>query len=36
MQVFVTVNNARIMINSDVNVKNWLTKGYVIKDLLGI
>ena len=24
------------MINADVNAKNWLTKEYVIKDLLGI
>ena len=25
-----------IMINADINVKNWLTKEYVIKDLFGI
>ena len=30
MQVFVTVNNVEIKINADVNVKNWLTKQYVI------
>ena len=24
------------MINADVNIKNWLTKEYVIKDLFGI
>ena len=30
MQVFVIVNNVRMKINADVNVKNWLTKGYVI------
>ena len=34
MQVFVIVNNVGININADVNVKNWLTKEYVIKDLL--
>ena len=34
MQVFVIVNNVGIKINADVNVKNWLTKEYVIKDLL--
>ena len=27
MQVFVIVNNAGMMINADVNVKNWLTKN---------
>ena len=36
MQVFVIVNNVGIKINADVNVKNWLTKEYVIKDLLRI
>ena len=24
------------MINADANIKNWLTKEYVIKDLFGI
>ena len=36
MQVFVIINNVGIMRNADVNVKNWLTKVYVIKDLFGI
>ena len=36
MQVFVTINKDRAMINTDVNAKNWLTKEYVIKDLFGI
>ena len=36
MQVFVTVNNTRMMINADENVKNLLTKEYVIKDLFEI
>ena len=36
MQVFLTVNNVEIKINTDVNVKSWLTKEYVIKDLFGI
>ena len=36
MQVFVIVNNVGIMINAGVNVKNWLTKGYVTKDLFEI
>ena len=36
IQVFVTINKSRIMINSDVNAKNRLTKEYVIKDLFGI
>ena len=31
MQVFVIINNVGIMINADVNVKNWL-----IKDFFGI
>ena len=33
MQVFVIANNVVIMINADVNAKNWFTKEYVIKDL---
>ena len=36
MQVFVIINNVGIMINMDANVKNWLIKVYVIKDMLGI
>ena len=36
MQVFVIINKGRIKIAADVNVKNWLTKEYVIKDLFGI
>ena len=36
MQVFVIINNVRIKINVSVNVKNWLTKEDVIKDLFGI
>ena len=33
MQVFVTVNSVAIKINADMNVKKWLTKEYVTKDL---
>ena len=36
MKVFMIINNAGIMINADVNVKNWLTKEYVTTDLFGI
>ena len=36
MQVFVITNNVGIKINDDVNVKNYLTKEYVIKYLFGI
>ena len=36
MQVFVIINNAGIMINAGVNVKNWLIKEFVINDLFGI
>ena len=36
MQVFVIINNAGIMINSSVNAKNELIKGYMTKDLSGI
>ena len=32
MQVFVIINNVRMMINVGVNVKNWLIKVYVIED----
>ena len=34
--VFVTINKEGMKINADVNVKNWLAKEYVIKDLFGI
>ena len=36
MQVFVIIKKDGMKINADVNVKNWLTKEYVIKDLFGI
>ena len=36
MQAFVIINNLRIMINADVNAKNWLTKVDVIMDLSGV
>ena len=36
MQVFVIINKGGIKINADGNAINWLAKGYVIKDLLGI
>ena len=36
MQVFVIINKVGIMMNADVNAKNWLTKEYLIKDLFGI
>ena len=36
MQVFVLINEYRIKINADVNVKNWLIKEYGTKDLFGI
>ena len=35
-KVFVTINNAGTKINVGVNVKNWLIKEFVIKDLFGI
>ena len=35
MQLFV-INNVGIMINVDANLKNYLTKAYVIKDMPGI
>ena len=31
IQVFVMINNVGIMINTDVNIRNWLTKVDVIK-----
>ena len=36
MQAFVTINKGGIMINADVNPKNWSTNEYVIKGLFGI
>ena len=36
MLVFAIINNVGIIINTDVIVKNWLTKEYAIKDLFGI
>ena len=36
MQVFVTINNIRVMINADVNVKYCLIKEDVMKDLFAI
>ena len=36
MQMFVIINNAGMMINARVNVKNWLIKAYAIKDSFGI
>ena len=36
MQVFVIINNTGMMIHADMNVKNQLTKVYVIKDLFEI
>ena len=32
MQVFVIIKKDGIMINADLNAKNWLTKEYVITD----
>ena len=34
--MFVIINNVGININADVNVKNYLIKEYVVKDLFGI
>ena len=36
MQMFIIISNVGIMINADVNVKNWLTKEFVLKDFFGI
>ena len=36
MQLFVIINSVGIKINVDVNLKNLLIKGYVIKDLFEI
>ena len=33
---FVIINKGGMKINVDVNLKNYLTKGYVIKNLFGI
>ena len=34
--MFIIINNVGTQISVDVNVKNYLTKEYVIKDLFGI
>ena len=36
MQMFVMINIVGIMINTDLNVKNWLTKQDAVKELFGI
>ena len=36
IQVFVIINKDGMKINADVNVKNWSTKEYVMKSLIGI
>ena len=36
MELFVIINNVGRKINVDVNVRNWLIKVYVMKDMLGI
>ena len=36
MPAFLIINNAGMMINTGVNVKNLLIKTHVIKDLFGI
>ena len=36
MQVFVIIKNVGIMINADVNAKNWPIMEDVIKNLFGI
>ena len=36
MRAFVRVNNVGMMINVDANVKNWLIKVCVVKDMLEI
>ena len=33
MQVLVTIKKGGIMINAEMNAKNWLVKEYVIKNL---
>ena len=36
MEVFVIINNVGMKVNAGVNVKNWLIKVVVIKDLFGM
>ena len=36
MEVFVIMNDVARMINVHANVKNWLIKAYLIKDIFGI
>ena len=36
MQVFVIINRNGMKVNANLNVRNSLTKEYVIKDLIGI
>ena len=36
LQVLVIINNNGMIINPDVNVRNWLIKEHVIKDLFGV
>ena len=36
MQLFVMIMKDGIKINAHMDVKNWLTKEYAIKDLFGI
>ena len=36
MQVFATINNVGMMVNSGVNVKNRFINVYVIRDIFGI
>ena len=36
MQAYVIINNIGIVINNDLNVKNWLINVGVIMDLFGI
>ena len=36
MQVFVIINRNEMKVNANLNVRNSLTKEYVIKDLIGI
>ena len=36
MEVFVIMNDVAIMINVHANVKNWLIKAYLIKDIFEI
>ena len=34
--MFAIINNVKMMINIDVDAKNWLIKAYAIKDLFEI